>query len=562
MIIDARNILLWIIAIANIALGLLIGLKDRKNIVNRSFGNFAISIACWSFVLITFRSFHQEEIALFTIQLSYFAAVFIAASFWDFAVAFTHQQVLARTERMLLWGGAVLMGALVLLPSFLVQSIVYHSWGKSVILNLPAYLLFTIYFLFFFFGGLLIIGNQLRYASGYARLQLSFIFWSVLLAGSGGVIFNLFMPSPFFNEWRFIWIGPIFTFLIVFFITYAIAKYRLLNIKAIAAELLTIALIVGLAIELFLSSTLLAAFFRLVILLFVATSGIFLVRSVVNEVKRREEMERLSRELAAANEKLKELDQAKTDFLSLASHQLRSPLTIVKIGAGALLEGMFGKLTSKKQVDVLNKILESANRLINLIGEYLNVSRIELGDMKYHFAVGDLALFVREIVDEYQPRAQMKKLKLTFAKSADLVPVIFDAEKFRHVIMNLIDNAIKYTQAGFVHVEVARDDKQIYVRIKDTGIGLDAADISVIFQKFRRSSRTNLRMREGEPVEGSGLGLHVAKMFVDKHGGKIWAESPGHGQGSTFIVSLALSGPPPLLPEETEEGGKTVELPH
>lgn len=105
------------------------------------------------------------------------------------------------------------------------------------------------------------------------------------------------------------------------------------------------------------------------------------------------------------------------------------------------------------------------------------------------------------------------------------------------------------------------ENRWVQVSVKDTGMGLDKEDIAVLFQKFRRASSAHVRRREGEPIEGSGLGLHVAKMFVDKHGGKIWAESPGKGKGSSFIFTLPLSGPPPLSPEEQGEGGKGVELP-
>ena len=324
----------------------------------------------------------------------------------------------------------------------------------------------------------------------------------------------------------------------------------------------------------------------------------------------------------------------------MASHQLRSPLTVVRLGIGALMDGTFGKLTDKRQAEALNKMLESSTRLINLIGEYLNVSRIELGKMKYNFKEQDLCALVRDIVEEYQPRAKEKGLRLMFAadgahareilRSAQndiggarggetgeittsrqqsglamtkggggSIPLIkFDEEKLRHVITNLIDNAIKYTAKGSVKVacevvdaahtrEILRsalndiggarggeregmamslsaprnDSGEVRVSIKDTGFGLDAEDLAVLFQKFRRAAGGNMRRRDGEPIEGSGLGLHVAKMFVEKHGGRIWAESKGRGKGSTFIFTLPLAGPPPLSSEEMGEGGKGVELP-
>src|SRR3989338_4676992 len=267
----------------------------------------------------------------------------------------------------------------------------------------------------------------------------------------------------------------------------------------------------------------------------------------------------------------------------MASHQLRSPLTVVRLGIGALLDGTFGNLPDKRQSDALNKMLESSTRLINLIGDYLNVSRIELGKMKYNFGEHDLCALVKDIVDEYQPRANAKHLSLRFddlmirqldrATQDNLTKLKFDDEKLRHVIVNLIDNAIKYTMKGKIEVrcevvsdahsrEIAassdghrspRNDNQwVRVSIKDTGMGLEKADIEVLFKKFHRAVNS-LRRRQGEPIEGSGLGLHV---------GKIWAESEGYGKGSTFVFTLPLSGPPSLPADEMGEGGKGVEMPH
>ncbi|MBI4135157.1 hypothetical protein HY477_00250 [Candidatus Uhrbacteria bacterium] len=412
-----------------------------------------------------------------------------------------------------------------------------------------------------------------------------------VLLGAG---FGFLGGTPSFFPVFKIDLYPILNFSVPLFATFAaigVFRYQLLRIKVIATEIVVFLIFAVLFFELFFSKNLFEVILRSSVLVLFLYFGYLLVRSVINEVKRREEMERLKNELEVAYAKLQELDQAKTDFLSMASHQLRSPLTVVRLGLAAMLDGTFGEVKDQRQIDAMNKMAESATRLINLIGEYLNVSRIELGKMKYNFKEQDLCMLLKELVDEYQPRAEQKKLKLGFYQGGaapqssasaagatrsqafsrrSAVPLVkFDEEKLRHVIVNIIDNAIKYTNKGKIEVKCELETRNskletgrsVKVSVKDTGMGLEKADIEVLFQKFRRASSANIRRREGEPIEGSGLGLHVAKMFVDKHGGKIWAESEGKGKGSTFVFTLPLAGPPPLDPEEMGEGGKGVELP-
>ncbi len=193
----------------------------------------------------------------------------------------------------------------------------------------------------------------------------------------------------------------------------------------------------------------------------------------------------------------------------------------------------------------MHTIIESADRLIHLIGEYLDISRIELGKMGYHVVPGDLGALVSTLVGEYTQRAEAKGLQLLYQPSGKLPHVPFDDDKMRQVITNLLDNAIKYTHDGTIAVSCALTkldgQKAFQVLVKDSGRGLSKDDMAVIFQKFKRVSGKNYRMRDGEAVEGSGLGLHVAKMFVEAHQGKIWAESKGLGKGTTFIFAIPVT---------------------
>lgn len=268
-----------------------------------------------------------------------------------------------------------------------------------------------------------------------------------------------------------------------------------------------------------------------------AASGIlgwFLIQSVKKEVSLREQIEVQKKELEVANEKLKVLDKRKTEFLSFASHQLRSPLTAVKGYASMILEGSFGAVGEpvRKATDV---IMQSVQKLVVMVEDFLNITRIELGTMKYDFAVGDLRKLVESVVETMQPVAREHKLALSFEAAAGEWPIKMDAGKLSQVVSNLIDNAIKYTAEGWIKVRLLRREKFFRIEIEDSGVGIDEETMSRLFQKFSRASDAS-QMN----TSGTGLGLYVARQLAEAHQGKLWAESPGKGQGTTFIVELPL----------------------
>ncbi len=412
----------------------------------------------------------------------------------------------------------------------------FKFWPAPGLLYTPFLVMFAIQV---GFASILLL-RAYRHASGIERKQNMLLLVGLFLAFVGGST-NYFLwykiPIPPY--------GNILVSVYVVLTAYAILKYHLLDMKIIATEIFTAMIVMIFSAEVFLSKSILEGVLRAIGLSVVIFFCVLLVRSVRTEVKRREEMERLSEELEIAYDKLKEVDQAKTDFLSLASHQLRSPLTVIKVGLGALLDGVFGQVRVVKQRDAMKTIITSADRLVNLIGEYLDISRIELGRMEYNFVPGDLSTLVTALVGEYTQRAEVKGLQLTCKAGKELPKISFDSDKMRQVITNLIDNAIKYTPAGTISVscvvEAIEGRTSVVVAVSDSGRGLSKEDMGLIFQKFKRASGKSMRMRDGEPVEGSGLGLYVAKMFVEAHKGKIWAESKGLGKGTVFKLAIPIS---------------------
>lgn len=252
-------------------------------------------------------------------------------------------------------------------------------------------------------------------------------------------------------------------------------------------------------------------------------------------VKLKQEVEEATEELRKANNKLQQADQAKSEFLSIAAHQLRTPLTAIKGYLSMFLEGDYGKLT-KSQLVELEKMFRSSDRLTRLIDVFLNVSRIETGRLDVKKEPVQFYEIVDVVVSDIQQMAKNKGLELTVQKSAeDLPPLMIDRDKIQDVVMNLVDNAIKYTQKGWVNVRISRTKSLLQFEVKDSGIGIAASDIDRLFQKFTRAEAVT-RIHTG----GSGLGLFIAKKIIEAHGGKIWAESEGEGKGSMFSFTLPI----------------------
>jgi signal transduction histidine kinase len=349
--------------------------------------------------------------------------------------------------------------------------------------------------------------------------------------------------GSFTQNWQIAQYGlfgmPIFTG----FLVYSIVRYKTFNIKLIGSVALVVGLIALTFSLLFVNQ---ASVFRqvaFITFLFSIGFGYMLIKSVNHEVKQREHIEELAVDLEKANSKLKQLDQLKSEFLSVASHQLRAPITAIKGYVANILEDSYGSVPEYLR-EPLGVVQESTRVMTSSIEDYLNVSRIEQGRMKYEMSSVDVTALAKRAVEELTPVAQKKGLSIVFTDSPTL-SIEGDFGKIKQVFTNLIDNAIKYTEHGSITVSVVKDDVKKVMRFMsaDTGIGIPADEVGKLFSKFTRARDANK-----VNTTGTGLGLYVAKNLVEGHGGKVWAESDGTGKGSRFIVELPLVQPP--QPEE------------
>jgi len=232
----------------------------------------------------------------------------------------------------------------------------------------------------------------------------------------------------------------------------------------------------------------------------------------------------------------KMVDAAKTEFVSLASHQLRTPLSSVNWYAEMLLAGDGGPL-NEEQKTFVQEIYAGNQRMVELVNSLLNVSRLELGTFAVEPEPVDVVKTAQSVIDELQPGTIQKKLKIDFQYDKELPIIQADPKLFRIIFQNLLSNAVKYTpEKGQIYLKMNKDKKNILVEVTDTGYGIPKKDQSRIFEKLFRAE--NVREKD---TEGTGLGLYIVKSIIDHAGGKISFKSI-ENKGTTFYLEIPLSG--------------------
>lgn len=259
----------------------------------------------------------------------------------------------------------------------------------------------------------------------------------------------------------------------------------------------------------------------------------------------KEEIQRATKKLSTANQRLLELDKLKDEFVSLASHELRTPMVSIRNYIWMVLNGKGGKV-NPKQREYLRRAYDSTSRLSRLVNSMLNLSRIESGRVILSVEQADIRKVIRDVITELGIRSDKIGIELTLrqkvesvktAESVQLPTVLIDVDKIKEVLVNLIGNSLKFTPAGgTISVALAVDKEEVRVEISDTGVGLDEEQIPKLFKKFsmlRESYSTNATM-----AQGTGLGLYISKSIIQLHGGKIWVESSGRGKGTSFYFTI------------------------
>lgn len=522
--------------IASLVLGLFVFFSNRKQLLNQVFLVLSLSFVAWVYFDLILWASEVPSLIMYFWSIIVPIELLLYTSALYLLYVFLDKRDTSTTFKIIL---ALLFVPLLALThtSFNLIGFDYSNCDRAAIEGPLIQYLYAIEFLIIGWAVVKSFSNLLTTKDEQVRKQ-NLIF-------SLGVIIFLFVFSlgnlviSFGEYWQLeqykLFGMPVF----IAILTYLIVRFRTFNIKLIATQALVVALVILTGAQIFVVKSTLSRIVSLVTFTLAFGFGYFLVKSVKREVEQREEIQKLANSLAkvnshlnVANERLQELDRQKTEFVSIASHQLRTPLTAIKGYSSMMLEGSYGKLTEKMKKPIEN-IFESSQRLVTIIEDFLNITRIELGRMKYDFTEVNFREVAEQVTKELTPNAERKGLKLSFSVEEGEYMVHADQGKITQVISNIIDNAIKYTPSGTIVVSVSDGDGKVRVQVTDSGVGIPKETLPKLFDKFVRADDAGK-----VNFSGTGLGLYVAKQMVEAHKGKIWAESAGKGKGTSLIVEL------------------------
>lgn len=530
---DIKVFFLTATSLVNVALGLLVYIKGRKRYTNIFFSAIVFSVALWAISMLFFQLSTGRALLFFWANLVYIFATFIASSWVLFNYAYPQNIFLISPAKLLM---IVIPNIVVIIfifwPNPLISDVIIKNNTPAPQINSIVHIIYSFYITIYFGWGLLMAARKYFRSSGIIKIHLRYLIVGATLSSFFGVITSLVLPA-FDNFLTFSW-APVLSSFLILPMAYVVIRYKFLNVKVVAVELFVGIIVLVVFFEVLIFNTIEELLLRLAIFIFTLILGGLSIKSAMKEQKDKEHIESLVQKLETANQELKKLDEMKSEFVSIASHQLKTPLAVMKGYLSMMLEGGLGDF-DQKQIEAIKKSYDSNERLITLVNNLLNLSRIESGRMEYNFESVKLEDVVESVTEELKPQAARKNIELAWSKPEDIPRVFIDQEKIRQAVLNLIDNAIKYTEKGTVEIKVGRRDNKIFLEVKDSGTGMTQEDIGKIFEKFSRANSA-----QKIHAQGMGLGLYIAHQVVEAHKGKVWAESEGLNKGSKFIIELPV----------------------
>ncbi len=519
----------------SLILGVFIFFLDRGSATHRYFLALCAAVATWAtFVAI----FHLPlvEHNLWNL-LHWITGFFIAPAYLLLLIHFPRREIIVKPfYRIVSWVGAGLLGALVALfpelffPAYIVDvnaiprlTVGPYAWVIEVYLAL-------------YFGTAFVFAVKTLFRSyGRTRAHILTGLLGLAIATTGAVTTNVILAIHFGIE--LIWLGPIFAL-----IGPASLAYMLLGIREEKPQLFPVAILGGavlpaLAYQTFTSQHIDAFIFNGAIFAGTIVLTLFLVRTILLESADVRGLQNLTKKLRRINEELVRADRVKSEFLAIASHHLRTPLTHIKWALHGFVQGEYDALPSDQQKKFFQNVLLNNERLIGFVRSLLDVSRIEAGKMRIQKKSVDLEALIKEIVADFEDYGESyRRIKITLHSSEIPVPkLLIDPELMRKVFENIIENAIVYNHAGGkVEISLETQDRFLQVAIRDTGIGMSSADFARAGEKFFRAEAA-----KRHAAEGAGIGLFVAKHIVNLHSGEIKIQSE-ENKGTAVFVRLPL----------------------
>ncbi len=520
---DFRNIIVLVSLAIHAALLVVLFRYGRKTAGGKAYTIAILAIAGWIMPMALYRSNLFGE-ALLWARLLYAMASLTSTSFLFFTLIFPDNKRVPIWLQIFFIFENFLIILLCFHPTLMISGLQFVPGHETRILWGSLYFIYANHISLLFLAGFIVLYLKRRKADALVKSQINYILGGYFVAANLAMTTNLILPWLGYFELN--WLGQFFSTLIAVLTTYANLKRQLLYIRLIATEGFILILNFLLVVQLIFSKSYQNFLVNLLVLAAVAAISVLLVKSVNKEIQRREE-------LTKANLRLQELDKQKTEFLDIASHQLRTPLSALIGLLSMQCDGDFEGLEKTEIKQQQKNMLTSAERLKNIVHDLMEAMEVELG-AKLKPVPTDIAKLIEDTINTLQPNYERKKLFLKYTPPDSPLPQInADPSFLTHVFMNLIDNACNYTEAGGATIELYQEKNQVVFQIIDTGIGITAKEKENLFGKFVRAKRAMLVR-----PDGSGLGLFIVKKIVEAHGGKIILTSDGENKGSAFKVYL------------------------
>ncbi|MEI8143470.1 MAG: ATP-binding protein [Candidatus Berkelbacteria bacterium] len=541
-----NSVIVGFITLAGLILAYLVYQQNRKSVTNQTLAVFFVSITFW----ILFAHL-GDSVSLARYSLLSNRIVYACLYFWAYCLILLpfvfpkDENKIKKPLRLALLALTLALASISIFTDKFISSVSLYLWGTNNELGAWG-IFFNIYMSIAMIPALRYFWIFKR-TEGEERRQLKYFLLGVAIFLV--LILIVYLPVNYLvGDQRFYRYGNYSAIFLIGMTSYAIIKHHLFNVRVIATQLAVVLINIVSAVQVFSSKSWAEALLRLMFLGIIFGGSYLLVRSVKSEIAQKEELQKLSDQLTLANVKLKELDQIKDDFLSMASHELNTPISAIEGYLSMILDEGLGGVIPPKARTYLESVYKSSRRLANMVKDLLNVSRIESGRIHLIYSEVQIVDIIDQAVMEIAPKVKEMKHTLTFHKPTHAVPKTwFDATRITEILINMLGNSVKYTPAGGkIDIKVWTDDQKIITEVSDNGKGIPKESKDKVFEKF-----TQVDVLKDE-VKGTGLGMYIAKKLIDLHKGKIWFESEGTGKGTSFFFSLPILKSKPTDAHEGE----------
>ncbi|MBX4197792.1 hypothetical protein KW782_00455 [Candidatus Parcubacteria bacterium] len=518
-----------IVVITTCVFGFAVYFSNTKSITNRIFLLFSLVTALWGVANYLVYQIAKPEYVLWVIRFSVFLATFHAFLLYEMFLIFPSDNYhFSKKNKFILIPMTIFVALLTLTPLvfFEIEPTSQGISGLTVGMGVLFFVLLTFCLAIMAFVNLI---KKIRHEKSLnARSPLIIILIGFIISFSMILVLAMIVPV-FFNYTGFNKYSALMIFPFIALTAYSILRHKLLNIKSIPVLILICFLLLFTLFEAISSNNTNELLLSSGLVFIEIILSIFLLKIVIGGEHQKVEIERVV-------EQLKNLDELKSKFMSLARHQIGTPLTAVKGYVSLLDDGIYGEVPLEMKPTLVT-IQRLVDKFVHIIKDFIDVTKLEQQEVKYNFVECDLHQLICEIVKEYNVSMLERGLKVKYSFNHDVVfTVNADKEKLKQALVNVFENIFKFARNGSVLIELFYDFKAFTLKITDNNHRILPAVNSKLISKLTHSGD-----EYEASIVGNDLGLYVAKKYIEAHGGNFQVSPSIHGRGTTFSINLNIN---------------------